>query len=950
MQEMRHFGWRREVLAVFLLFIFAPTAFAQTTTGTIEGEIRDTNGRGVTGVTVVANSPALIRRDLTVASDADGFYRLALLPPGVYELTMSVAGFQSVRLVDLTVRAGQTATEDVTMRVAPVSEAVVVSAAASLIDPRSTKLAFSYTASLVENIPGARNVGAVFATIPGVESANHYGIYQPGVIEIQTVLGAGERANAFRLDGANVTDPAGQWNMQSLMPYDTIEEIQVVKSAKPAEIPYQGGYFNTVTKSGGNELHGAIAGYFSNDVLQGTNSTEVQREAGVESTNEIKREYEFTASLGGRILRDKLWWYASTRRQNVRSTVFGFPAEVNNTVNSGSLKLTYQPNSRNRVTGLVTRFSQDVSHFLFGFSPSLALDANAAAVRPVDATTVSLNWSGVLAPTVLADVIVSVARHGFDQQMQPGADAPPIVDLVNFERSQNLGDGSRVQDDDNASIVGSLSWFVPQAAGRHNVKAGLEYVPTTTQILFDDFEDHRLHTRLGRPAVVRFLNTPTLAVWNNDTTSLYVQDDWSVTNRLTINAGLRYMRTTVGTPEERVGGGTFANTEIGDLYPLLQATTLPAMSLIKWNTIEPRLAASYLVDPSGRTVLRLGASRYYHDLPSYNLFVSNPAFPLNYLTLWFDRNNDRRFQVGEQGRLIASFGGQINSVADDVRRPYTNEFLVGLSHEFSGGLQASANVIYRRDMDVMATVDSTVPFDTYTPVDVVDPGRDGLVGTGDDGSLTVFARDPDTIGRSRTVLTNPDGNERTYKGLELTASKRFSNQWQGVASLVVSKMEVVQPTTANAIPNLFDNPNGLINAKGLDPLNQTVALKLQGTYVFSTGLSASGFYRYLSGFPYTRELNATGPQGDFRVFAEPRGSSRTDASNIFDFRVEQAVTMAGGGRLGIILDVFNAFNAATVVEYGRLTGDDTRGIDGDYGQPRSIRNPRTARLGLRFMW
>jgi outer membrane receptor protein involved in Fe transport len=216
-------------------------------------------------------------------------------------------------------------------------------------------------------------------------------------------------------------------------------------------------------------------------------------------------------------------------------------------------------------------------------------------------------------------------------------------------------------------------------------------------------------------------------------------------------------------------------------------------------------------------------------------------------------------------------------------------------------------------------------------------------GTADDSRLTVFSQNPDTIGQSQFLLTNPDESQRTYKGLELTASKRFSNNWQAVASLVVSEMEVVKPTTANEEAGIFDSPNNFLNAKGLDPNNSPFQLKLQGMYMFRFGLSLSGYYRLSAGKPYTRELVVTGlPQGPFNVFAERRGESRTDKDGQLDLRAEQSFEL-GAGKLGVMVDVFNLFNSAAVIDYGFITGV-------DYDRPRAVQRPRSARIGLRYDW
>jgi hypothetical protein len=157
-------------------------------------------------------------------------------------------------------------------------------------------------------------------------------------------------------------------------------------------------------------------------------------------------------------------------------------------------------------------------------------------------------------------------------------------------------------------------------------------------------------------------------------------------------------------------------------------------------------------------------------------------------------------------------------------------------------------------------------------------------------------------------------------------------------------MEVIKPTTPGSTENLFENPNAFINALGKDPQNQTVQFKLQGTYNAPFEIVVSGFYRFLTGLPYTRELLIEGlPQGPFNVRAEPRGSRTVDDASILDVRIEKRFQLANRYQLGLILDVFNATNASTVVEEGNLTGV-------DLGDPRAIWTPRIARLGARLSW
>jgi hypothetical protein len=918
-------------------------AAAQAVTGTIDGVARDPDGLPIPRVQVVANSPALPQRDLTSHTDGSGYYRLQLLPPGEYSIVFRLQNFQTLGRTGLIVQAGRTTTVHANLEPAQVEATVTVTGDYPVIDQRSAKLAFNYESELSENIPTSRDFHGLVTTTPGVESAGNYGVFTPGNMDVNNVLGSGAFGNYYSLDGANTTNAAGHWNNAALFSYDVIQEVEILKAAKPAEVGYQGGLFNVVTKSGGNQFSGEIGGYFQNDSLQGENASDALIGSGVQTTNKLKDQYELTASMGGRFVRDKLWWYGSARRQDGSSTLFGFPVDISNEINAVFGKLTYQANPNHRVTTMVSRWDQEVSHFFFAFPAALAGDEEASVFRPIHGDTYTAQWSGIFGDNVLAEASISRTEQGLDQLFQPNAGVAEI-DLATGKRFRNSGEGSRDQDFDFWSYRMSLSWFVPDAAGRHNFKFGTEIWPSTTSIVFDDFGDHRLNFVAGNPRTVRFLNTPSHAIWNNDTVSVYAQDSWSIGDRLTLNYGLRFDHSVASTPEQIAGGGDFAGTALAQRFPQLERTVLPPTDLIDWSNWAPRFAAVYTVDEDGRTVLRGGASRYYHRLRAFDLFVSNPAFPFNFITLWIDSNGDRQFQVGEDGRLLAQFGGLLNPVDPDIQRPYTDELIAGVSHEPLDGVQLGANFIYRKDKRLTNLVDIGVSSDSYTPTDVDDPGDDGVLGTADDAVITVFAQDPDTLGQERNLLTNPPGDDRTYTGLEITATKRMSNRWQAVGSLVVSRMEVIKPVDHATTTPLFEDPNALINAKGLDPSNQPVQLKLQGSYVAPYDIVVSGFYRFLRGLPYTRELLVEGlPQGPFNVFAEPRGSRNTDNSSILDFRVEKRFELSRQYRLGLILDVFNLTNASPVVAEGNLTG-------ANLGEPLTIWNPRIARIGVRLTW
>ena len=225
---------------------------------------------------------------------------------------------------------------------------------------------------------------------------------------------------------------------------------------------------------------------------------------------------------------------------------------------------------------------------------------------------------------------------------------------------------------------------------------------------------------------------------------------------------------------------------------------------------------------------------------------------------------------------------------------------------------------------------------------MTEPGRDGVFGTDDDGVLVVFNQDPTTLGQSRLLLTNPPGNERLFRGVELVVAKPASSRWQAVASLLVSEMEVVKPTTPEQTLDLFDDPNGLINARGKDPAHAEIQFKLQGGVRLPRQFRAGWFLRATSGLPYTREWTVTDlDQGPVTVRTEPRGASSTDTSTTLDLRFERFWSLRSGSELSFGLEVFNVTDDDSVLSYGSRTGV-------DYGEAITVRPPRFARVGLRW--
>lgn len=927
---------------VFALVLASGVASAQTSTGVIDGVLKDPEGGTLPGVQVVANSPALITRDLTVHSDSAGYYRLQLLPPGTYTVRFVLAGFQTVERVGLIVNSGQGTNVNIAMQLASVAESVTVVGNSPTVDPSSAKLGFTYSQTLVENIPTRRDFNALAATIPGVESATNFGTNQPGANEFQNVLGAGPRANFFMFDGTTATDPNVGANQSKLFSYDIIEEVQVLKGGKPAEVGFaQGGYFQIITKSGGNQFHGVTGVYWQDEALQGNNLDDRLRSFGVTTSNKLLTDLDTSITAGGPIVTDRLWWLGSVRRQHQELQLLGFSEDLEDDVHAYFWKNTVQLARNHRLTGAFNHWDEKVNYFFFGFAPSLAAGPEVSKIRDTGGTAVSARWNGILSERLIADAAWGYSSLRINQLFQDGAGVP-IRDLITGVRYRNPGGFQRVSPAKNWDYNGSVSWFVPEALGRHDVKLGVQYIHSPIESVYDEIGDHLLLLSNGAPSRVNVFNTPVEVGATLDYTSAYLQDSWTIGGALTLNVGVRYDRIEADTADTPAGGGSFENTALASAYPMLREQIMPGTHLLTWNDLAPRLAVSWSINPY--TAIRGSLSRYYHYLQTQQLPAANLAAIVTLNFQWNDRNGDGEYQVGEEGRLLSQSGGATTTVDPNIQHPYSDEAIIGFSRELGADFSLNTSFVYRTDRNLTNLVNTGVPFGAYDPVTITDPGEDGLPGTNDDRPLTVFGRQSEFLGRDFTVLSNPQGNERTFKGLEVVANKRFSQRYQFVGSVVWSDMDVIQTTNDTGQTSQFNDPNALLNARGSDPLTQTVQVKLQGTCLAPGGVSLSGFYRYGSGLPFTRALRVQGlPQGVITVFAEPRGSRLTDRDHLLDLRVEKTFAFRQNLRLGVMVDVFNVTNASTVTDMGNTTGV-------DLGVPRQVRNPRIARFGARFRW
>src|SRR4030066_1010137 len=297
------------IISILLFFSASSLSYGQILTGKITGLVTDDEGSPLPGVTIEASSPSLMGRETAITS-GKGTYRLANLPPGLYQVVFTMPGFQRVERADIKVTLNTTISLDISMRTETLSETVEVTAKAPVIDVTNSGMSTNFSSEDINNVPAGRHSFAdIIKQAPGMLAQDESG-------ELRWSFGgSGVQGNAIYYDGVDHSSPelGIPWTNPG---QDIFEEVEVSGEGVAAGNGWiTGAVVNIVTKSGGNKFEGAISHYGQYDFLTGDNNPDPE----VESFKRFYR-YEQSFTLGGPMVKDKLWFFGNyTMRRSKES-------------------------------------------------------------------------------------------------------------------------------------------------------------------------------------------------------------------------------------------------------------------------------------------------------------------------------------------------------------------------------------------------------------------------------------------------------------------------------------------------------------------------------------------------------------------------------------------------------------------------------------------------------
>jgi hypothetical protein len=550
-------------------FVVAPGLSAQTTS-TITGTVRDKQGLPVAGAEIRVTS-AELAVERSVSTDADGTYRLAALPPGTYVVKTAKDGFQTELFKDVEVTLNRTLVYDIVLQIGSVSQTIEVSSAVPLLEPTISSTGTTITPQQIEDMPiNGRNYLDLLQLVPGV-AVNRQN--DPAGDNATPILGERGGNALFLIDGMPNRDnfnggPSAQFNQDSIL------EFQVVTGGYKAEFGHaSGGIINVLTRSGNNDWHGGLSVFYRNNVFDSNNIP------GASAGAPFLSRWDPTAYLGGPILKDRIFFFSSAERilesrdlnfifnPNLPESLIAFETPFNRH------SLTYTTRARFKLDENLGhhRVSEQFNYTNNHITDYLPLTAslNLPDTRyNLDNRTSMLGFSDLWTFGDMSNAWV--LNSYFQYRNIPTRQSPshPEAGTPNtlFNLFSTYTSGDEFGDQGQTSFGPGYNSFTFQQEyystglnlakqlGRHNIKFGWDYEHTRvngqepnnffTQLFatIDDFNTFgpinsgiNLITLQGGAT-----SQDNLVKIHNNYNGLFIQDDWKLTPKITVNAGLRW--------------------------------------------------------------------------------------------------------------------------------------------------------------------------------------------------------------------------------------------------------------------------------------------------------------------------------------------------------------------------------------------------------------------------
>ncbi len=886
---------KKSSIYLFLVLVFAVgVSFGQDAQGNLRGRVLDQSGEAAVGVNVLVQGPA--QQGIRAGTSTDeGYFDIYSLPVGTYMVTLQHGAYQDVRITDVEVHLGTTTMVGEIQLNSTTHEAaeMVVHGGTSLIDPTSAATGSNLRIAEYAELPVDRN----FRSLISMQAQANESYYGDEV----NIGGATGLENSYFIDGINVTDPhrgAGSTNM----PYNFIKEIQVKTGGYEAEYGHaSGGIVNVVTHSGGNEFRTNVFGFLTSSGLTG----DARRGLG-EMRVEQFTSYDAGLSLGGPLVRDKLWFFGayngSRGDQDVDIAGVGLqPLEHKSHMFAG--KLTWQASAD---TDVIITVSGDPSTAEV-LDPTVDAYGAPVAVESADPLFGYKQMGGVNLSAqarhfwgTKAIIEASVAQMSRQEDLrgatEQGQAQPLFIDQRTGSTQGTWSGGYGDVREFNPSRL-SARLHGTMFLRSHVLKTGFEYENAGLE----------RYWALTAPGIIRQTDTGYSVLYFdgdkqvfNRVTTAFLQDSWLINDRLRLNAGLRWEKQHFG------GAGQVAKT-----------------TEHQW---APRVGVIYQPGELGMSKVFGSFGRFYVQSPLYTLYDGYGVGTGETYELFYAPDVDPR--VDPEGYDSRLDYGDAPTPLEPLSGEHIDEFVMGVARDVGNEVTVTMRGVHRTLREALA-------------LGFIPPFYFGNPGSGELDFLPKYKRD--------------------YSALELSISKVSSDKLNYSAAYVFSRNQgnysgfYVSDVIADTPGNYFSlqaSPQ-IPNSDGLLPNHRPHVFKLNGSYRADFGLTTGMFFTWQTGTP----------QNDFaelpipfrRICLVERGSAGRTPS-IWDLNLRFSYRMTGlireGQQSRLILDVLHIGSprkAVLVEQLHYFSADFDRNPsnpNANYGRPLYYQQPMTVRLGM----
>jgi outer membrane receptor protein involved in Fe transport len=914
------------------LLLALPVLSQGLPTGTLAGRVMTADGSALPGVLVTVTSPALQGARTTTTSE-NGDYNIPLLPPGDYKVTFELESFLAPER-EIKVSAAQNIRLDAEMAQATVSEEIVVTGTYETIST-TPQAATTYEKEFVEELPVQRNMRETVLLTPGVAASGAGGAQNRGI----SIAGSQSYESLFLVNGVVVNENL-RGQPFDLFIEDAIEETTTSVSGISAEYGrFSGGVVNTITKSGGNEMHGSFRDSLTND--DWISETPIKRATVIDKNN---NRYE--ATLGGWLMKDRIWYFGAGRdldqvlTNTTVKTNLSYPKGTDQQRYEG--KLTLSPFQGHRLVGSYIKIDEKDLGNSFGN----ILDLASLNDRSLPQELMAFNYTGVLTENFFVEGQYSQRKYTFENSGSKFTDrnlGTLLVDALTGERwwSPTFCGVCLPEKRDNENILAKANWFLStDSLGSHDLAFG-----------YDTFDDVRLadNHQSGSDYRIIITNTiirgtslfPQLISGNTGTyiqynpilessagthfvtDSLFANDRWRLNDHLSFNLGVRY--------DKNDGEDSSGN------------------KVAKDSRLSPRLSAAWDPKADGDWVFNASYGQYVSAIAStqangsaqggnpaaYQWFYRGPSInpdrnAANLLTAdqalaiifnWFDSQGGNSNVSNLRGIDIP---GGTTIIRGSLNSPYSDEWAIGASKRLGTRGLFRADLVRREGHDYYINRTDTTTGRVKTA-------------TGDNADLTLIQND-------NTIL------ERVYEGLHTQFSYRPTDRLDlgGVWTWSSARGNYDGETSANGPVASTDaqypeyKQASWNNPRGALANDQPQRIRVWAIYdIFDTGhhnLNVGLLQNYASGLPYGAVGRVDSrpfvtnpgyvlPPSTVSYYFTSRDAYRTDDITATDLTLNYSFTWKTFGKdVEVFLqpEILNAFNEQGVINVNTAVLDATR--------------------------